>query len=169
MARERGAVSAGAGAVKERSLVWVSRQRPTCVLPCPGEREPELSSAARVSFHAAGLGRQTRPLVPSLEPGLAARSCSGSAGLPGEQVSRDRDTGSAWLETWLRCWDAQLSDRSCEMWWLIALLTGWLPWRSSGEAVSRTHHHPAGRHGAGRGQMVPLQPAGRSRARFSRC
>lgn len=35
--------------------------------------------------------------------------------LLGEQVSRDREAGSAWLETWLRRWAARLSGLSCEM------------------------------------------------------
>lgn len=28
--------------------------------------------------------------------------------------------------------------------WPVAVLTGWLQWCSSGEAVARAHHHPLG-------------------------
>lgn len=90
----------------------MSRQSPTYVLPCPGETDLELGSAAGVSFHAAGLGRQMGAL--GAKPGAwSCCSCSSSAGLLGKQVSGGGEMGSAWPETWLRCRDVlgpQLQD-----------------------------------------------------------
>lgn len=96
------------------------RQSPTCVLPYPGERDPEVSSW--------GLLPRSRAVQANLSPrcpawDLGSSSWSSSAGLRGEQSPEATNQGFAWLGARLRGWDVLLSDTRR---WHIALRTGWM-------------------------------------------
>jgi len=96
VARDRGALSAGAGAVRERSPLRMPGKAPPVPFPAPGRGI--WSSAQQLGSAPAWQGWRGRPepLVPSLQPGRAPPA----AALPGSWESGSRRATKPALHGW---------------------------------------------------------------------